>query len=108
MTSVKKSDKTHRYLTVSRRYIKRAARHNNKIVPQLIIDEHLNSWYVVVTKMYRKKTLVAYRHKNDTPYKHNYTIKKDGWKTAENALRNNNEPVIIEILNNNTKRTREL
>ena len=30
------------------------------------------------------------------------------WKTADNALRNNNEPVIIEIRNNNTKRTRQL
>ena len=33
--------------------------------------------------------------------------KKGRRKTAENALRNNNEPVIIEIHNNNTKRTRE-
>ena len=54
--------------------------------------------------MYRKNTLVAYRHKNDIPYKNNYNIKKDGWKTPENALRNNNEPVIIEIQYNNTKR----
>ena len=47
--------------------------------------------------MYRKKTLVAYRHKNDTLVKNNYNIKKDGGNTPDKALPNNNEPVIIEI-----------
>ena len=54
--------------------------------------------------MYRKKTFVAYQHKNATPYKNNYNIKKDGGNTPDKALPNNNEPVIIEIQYNNTKR----
>ena len=49
------------------------------------------------------RILTQKRHTVQTQLYH----KKGRRKTAENALRNNNEPVIIEILNNNTKRTRE-
>ena len=57
-----------------------------------------------VSKKDTCRILTQKRHTVQTQLYH----KKGRWKTAEKALPNNNEPVIIEIQYNNTKRTREL